>query len=93
MRELDVSKPRGAFEYFWTSREYSTDKRTGAIAVLVERRREATDRPGRSSHVWDWRVVQEGYSGRLAAGTASSRPGARAACRKIVRALKAKAST
>lgn len=84
-------KQKPAIGHWWTTQEWGMDARSGAVAYLRERQRRETDRVGKDTHVWDWRVV---YIDRLIKcadvshdGTAQNQLGARAAVRKFIRAL------
>ena len=75
------------FDYWWTSREDSTDRRTGAYAILAERPRH-TDDPASTEHkktVWAWMVILHGV--RIADGVRATQGAARKAVRKIAEKL------
>ncbi len=79
-----------ALSMWFTTAEWGTDFRTGAIAVLQERERTPEDRPGKNVTVWDWRVhgPRRGNDrAELGRGTAQNQGGARLAARKIIREL------
>jgi hypothetical protein len=76
-----------AFDYWFTTAEWGSDRRTGTFAVLVERQRQHGDRPGKEKTVWDWSVCWSSDGVRLASGVAQNQKGARRAVREFVRTL------
>jgi hypothetical protein len=75
-----------AFDYWFTTAEWGSDRRTGTFAFLVERRRKPEDRPGKASTVWNW-VVVNSKGGDIVRGVAQNQRGARSAVREFVRTL------
>ena len=73
-----------AIGHWWTVEEWGYDHRTGASAYLKERLRRPRDRVGKEKTVWNWIVVCDG---ERTEGHAQKQVGARAAVRKIIRAL------
>lgn len=73
------------FDYWFTSSEFGSDRRTGASAMLVERPRREGDRRGKHSRVWDWAVSLDRKI--IARGTAQTQGGARRKCRDVVEKL------
>lgn len=74
-----------AISHWWTTGEWGFDSRSGAVAKLTERPRCPSDRPGKHRDVWEWKVFVERQ--RVDSGVAQSQSGARAAVRKVIRAL------
>ena len=72
-----MSKPVEAFPFWWTSSEWSRDKRTNTLAIL---------KYGTASHKWSWRVY-DGKGAILASGVQNSQKSARRRAREYVRAL------
>jgi hypothetical protein len=80
-----------AFDYWFTTSEWGSDHRTGALGGSRERARRPEDRPGKADTVWDWAVQSprdaNGDRTTLARGTAQNQAGARRAMREVVREL------
>jgi len=75
-----------AIDFWFTSSEWGTDRRTGTAARLTERERRPGDRPGKNGFVWDWLVYERGGL-TLARGVAQNQKGARRAVREFIRTL------
>lgn len=80
-----MARAADAIRYWFTVEETGYDPRTGTSARSRERHRDSRDKPGKELTVWDWSVARN--HNRLGAGTAQNQKGARAAIRKLVRAL------
>ena len=65
------------FRHWWTIEEWSRDKRTGAVAKIIEKG---------ASGLWKWIVRSEGGF-NMQEGVSTTQKGARAACRRAVRKL------
>lgn len=75
-----------AISFWYTTREWGYDTRTGAQAYLRERGREPSDRPGKERTVWTWYVIDVN-SKVTARGVSQNQIGARRAVRQHIRSL------
>lgn len=74
-----------SFDYWFTTSETGTDRRTGAYARLIERRWHDGDRAGKNLTVWDWAVLHD--HALIARGVSQTQGRARRKCRDAVEKL------